>query len=431
MKNMEIYKRKLIPLEEALTHVRSHHEIVCALGGCEPVGFLSSLHTVKDRVEDVSVVNALTAGEYDFYMKPEMKGHFTLNSWFYTAGCRKAHKYGTVSFVPLQLHEFTRKRLFHYSPNIFVGAVSPMDKHGYFSLSLSTVMEKDFIEQADLVIMEVNPRLPRSYGDTHVHISEIDYLVESDRSVPTLPPVKLSEKDLQIGSYVADLIEDGSTLQIGIGNIPGAIAHNLTHKRDLGIHTEIFSDSVLDLYEAGAVTNKKKTLWKNKFVADCIIGTERLYDFIDDNMAVELHRGSVINDPAVIGKNNKMVSINSALAIDLTGQCCAESIGSRLFSGTGGHREFISGAQESEGGKSIIAFYAGAKKDTISHILPAFESGTVVTTSRVDVDYVVTEYGVASLRGRSIKDRVNELINIAHPDFRDYLSSEAKRLMIW
>lgn len=431
MNHQDLYQSKLTSIDKALENIKSHHEIVCALAACEPATLLSHMHTIKDRVENVSVVTAMLQNQYDFFMKPEMKGHFILNSWFYTAGPRKAHPLETVSYVPLQLHQFSNKRMAYRAPNIFMGSVSPMDKHGYFSLSLSTVLEKDFIEQADLIIMEVNPRLPRTHGDTNIHISEIDYLIEVDHQLPEYPPTILSDKDYVIGSYAADLIEDGSTIQFGYGTIPGAIAHSMKHKKDLGVHSELFSDPILDLWEAGAITNHKKTLWKGKFVTDIAIGTRRLYDFLDDNMAVEFHRASVVNDPAIIAQNNKMVSINSALQMDLTGQCCAESIGPHLFSGTGGHKEFVRGATNSPGGKSILAFSSTAQNDTVSRIVPFFDPGTVVTTSRVDVDYIVTEYGVACLRGRNIRERIHELINIAHPDFRDHLRSESRRLQMW
>lgn len=427
----EIYKRKLLSVSEALEKVKSNQEIICSLAACEPVTLLSSLHHIKDRVENVSVVNAMMMDEYEFYTNPELAGKFLLNSWFYSDGPRRIHPQGMVSYVPMQLHQFSSKRLNYRQPNIFFGSASPMDKHGNLSLSLSTVLEKDFVEQADLVIIEVNPALPRTFGDTNVHISQIDFIVESDRDVPTMDPPELSEKDLLIGAYAADLIEDGSTIQIGFGSIPGAVAHSLKNKKDLGVHSEMFTDSILELYEAGAISNRKKTLWKDKFVADVGLGSRRLYDFLDDNMAVEFHRGSVVNDPAVIGRNHKMVSINSMLEMDLTGQCCAESVASRLYSGTGGHKEFVCGAQESPGGKSILAFYSTARNDSVSRIVPLFGPGTIVTTSRVDVDYVITEYGIASLRGRSIRDRVKELIAIAHPNFRDYLKSEAERHMLW
>lgn len=431
MNCLDMYQRKKVSVEEALNQIQSHHEIVCALVACELVELLSHLHTIKDRVEDVSVVTALLMGQYQFFMDPEMKGHFLLNNWFYTDGPRAAHPQGTVSYVPMELHRFSRNRIAHRKPDVFMGSVSPMDKHGYMTLSLCTVLEKDFIDNADTVILEVNPNLPRTFGDTQVHISQVDFIVETDRPVPEMAPAPMNDKDRLIGEYVADLIEDGSTIQIGTGSIPGAVALGLRHKKDLGVHSEMFTECLLDLYEAGAITNRRKTLWKDKFIAGVALGTRRLYDFLDDNMAVEFYRGSVVNDPRVISQNYKMVSVNSALQMDLTGQCCAESVGDRLFSGTGGHKEFINGALDSPGGKSILAFYATTKQDTISRIVPQFDAGTIVTTSRIDVDHVVTEYGVACLRGKSIRERVQELIRIAHPHFRDQLDFEARRKMIW
>ncbi len=431
MNNKELYQCKLVGIEEALKQIKSGQEVVCALIACEPATMLSQLHTIKDRVEDVSVVTALLMYEYEFFMNPEMKGHFIMNDWFYTGGARKAHPHGTVSYVPLELHRCIASRTAYRQPDVFLGCASPMDKHGFLSLSLNTVYEKDLVEKANTVIIEVNPNFPRTYGDTNIHISQIDYIIETVRPVPTVPEAKISDTEHAIGEYVADLIEDGSTLQIGFGSIPTAVARCLTDKKDLGMHSEMFGDCFLNLYESGALTNRKKTIFKDKFVADVCLGTKRLYDFIDNNLAVELHRGSVVNDPRIIGQNYKMVSINSALQIDLTGQCCAESIGPSRYSGTGGHKEFALGAQYSPGGKSIIALQSTTRNDSISHITPMLDHGATVTTSRVDVDYIVTEYGIACLRGRSIRERVKELINIAHPDFRDYLRSEAERNEIW
>lgn len=431
MNHKEMYQRKVVSIDGALQEIKSGQEVVCGLVACEPAAMLSNLHTIKDRVEDVSVVTALLMYEYEFFMNPEMKGHFLMNSWFYTGGARKAHPFGTVSYIPLELHRSIINRTTYRNPDVFLGCASPMDEHGFLSLSISSVYEKDLVERADKVIIEVNPNFPRAYGDTHIHISDIDFVIETDRELPVMPKAEFSDKERLIGEYAADLIEDESTLQIGFGNTTMAVTRCLTGKKDLGVHTEVLSEGMLDLYEAGALTNRKKTIWKDKFIADCAVGTKRLYDFLDNNMAVEFQRGSVVNDPRVIGRNHKMVSINSALQIDLTGQCCAESIGTRLWSGTGGHKEFVQGTKWSPGGKSIIAFLSTARNDTISHIVPTLDPGAVVTTSRVDVDYIVTEYGVATLRGRSIRERVKELINIAHPDFRDYLHSEAERNQIW
>ena len=428
MNYKEMYQRKLVSVEEALGHIKSKQEVVTALCGCEPVTLLSNLHTIKNRVENVSVVNAMMQGKYEFFMNPEMKGHFLLNSWFYSHGPRAAHPRNCFLCTPA-IASVQQNRMGYRKPDVFLRCFPWINMVIFFSLC--TVLEKDFVENADIVIMEVNPNLPRTFGDTHVHISEIDYLVEVDAQVPTLDQPVLTEKDLLIGNYAADLVEDGSTIQIGFGNITGAIAQCLSDKKDLGVHSEMFTDSILSLYEAGAITNRKKTLWKDKFVTDAALGSRKLYDFLDENMSVEFHRGSVVNDPAIIARNNKMVSINAALQMDLTGQCCAESFGLQLYSGTGGHKEFITGAVDSPGGMSILAFYSSAKGDSISRIVPWFEPGTIVTTSRIDVDYVVTEYGVACLRGRSVRERVQELINIAHPNFRDELRFEANRNMIW
>jgi len=431
MNYQELYKRKVASVEEALQEIKSGQELACGLVTCEPMEMLRNLHTIRDRVENVSVVTALLLNEYEFFMNPEMKGHFLMNSWFYTGGARKAHPQGTVSYIPLELHRSFTNRTDYRGTDVFLGCASPMDKHGFLSLSLSTVYEKDLLERAQKVIIEVNPGFPRTYGDSHIHISQIDRIIETERDLPVLPENHISPKELRIGEYIADLIEDESTLQIGFGSIPFAVVGCLKDKKDLGVHTEMFSDGMIDLIEAGVVTNRKKTIWKDKCVADCAVGSKRLFEFMDNNLGVEFQRGIVVNDPRIIGRNHKMVAINSALEMDLTGQCCAESIGARLHSGTGGHKEFVQGVQYSPGGKSIIAFESTARNDTISHIVPILSPGAVVTTSRVDVDYVVTEYGIASLRGRSIRERVKELTNIAHPNFRDYLRSEAERHMIW
>ncbi|NLB53373.1 MAG: acetyl-CoA hydrolase/transferase family protein [Syntrophomonadaceae bacterium] len=431
MNSKELYQRKVVSVEEALKEIKSGQEVTCGLIACEPVTMLSQLHTIKDRVENVSVVTALLMNEYEFFMNPDMEGHFLMNCWFYTGGARKAHQFGTVSYVPLELHRSASCRTSYRKPDIFLGCACPMDQHGFLSLSISTVWEKELLEQADKVIIEVNPNFPRTCGDSLIHISQIDHIVETDRALPELPEIVVNEKEQLIGQYVAELIEDESTLQIGFGSIPIAVAGCLTGKKDLGVHTEMFSEGLLDLFEAGVITNRKKTIWKDKFVADCALGTKRLYNFLNDNLAVEFQPGRFVNDPRIIGRNHKMVAINSALQIDLTGQCCAESIGSKHFSGTGGHKEFLQGVQYSPGGKSIIAFQSTTRNESISHIVPLLDHGASVTTSRVDVDYVVTEYGIASLRGRSVRERVKELIKIAHPDFRDYLTSEARRNQIW
>lgn len=431
MKFQEMYRQKLITAEEAVQKISSNDEIIVSDVASEPSALLEKLHIISDRVENVSVVMILPLGEYDFFTKPEMKGRFLLNSMFHGASCRKAHPLGTVSYNPTHLHNCLTKRMTVKKPNVFFGSAAPMDKNGYFCLSLGLTYEKEALECADLVVLEVNEYLPRTNGDTLVHIRDVDFLVENTKPIPSLPPIEPSEKDKVIGQYIAELVEDGSTIQLGIGGISNAAALFLTGKRNLGVHTEMLSDSVVDLVESGAVTGRCKTLWKDKIIATFVFGSKKIYDFVHNNPVVELHRGSVVNDPYIIGKNNKMVSINTTLEIDLGGQCCSESIGLRQYSGTGGGADTAIGAQRSAGGKSIVALYATAKNDTISSITPMLSSGAGVTLSRNDVDYVVTEYGVARLRGCNVRERVNQLVRIASPKFRDMLREEAKQLNMW
>lgn len=435
----DLYNSKVITVEEALNKIKSKDNIVTALSAAEPKEILSKLHTIAHNVKDVNVSTCLPLGNYEYFSNLEYSDSFLMEGWFYSPGIRKAHKNGNVSFIPNHLHLSATKRLAHRKPNVFIGTASSIDKHGFISLSLSATYEREMIDNADIVILEVNPNMPRTFGDTIIHISEVDYVIECDYDVPELPILEPSEKDKVIGKYIADLVEDGSTIQLGIGGIPNAVAAELMNKKDLGIHTEMFTDGMVDLYEAGVITGKKKTLLPGKMVATFALGTKKLYDFIDDNPAVSILRGNWVNDPYVIGKNHKMVSINTTLEIDLTGQCCSESIGSTQFSGTGGQADTAIGAQNSVDGKSIIALYSTAnvripgsdERKRISKIVTRLAHGAAVSLSRNDVDFVVTEYGVAALRGTSIRDRVKMLIDIAHPDFRDELREEAKELMIW
>lgn len=425
------YKKKLLNVEDALEKVKSNDEVVVAMAGAEPRAFLANLGKIKNRVENVSIVTCLNMENYDFCALPEMKGHFINETWFYSPLTRNAHSYGTATFIPNHLHLSAKKRLDYRKPNIFVGTATPMDKHGYFSLSLSVTYEREYIENADIVILEINENLPRVYGDTSVHISEVDFIYENHTEVPQLQIIEPSGKDMVIGKFIAELVEDGSTIQLGIGGIPNAVSKALINKRDLGVHTEMITDGMVDLYNAGVITNRKKTLHKNKFIGTFALGTKKLYNFIDDNLGVELKRGVYTNDPYIIGQNAKMVSINTALQIDLTGQCCSESIGHKQYSGTGGQSDTAVGAQNSVGGKSIIALYSTAKNDTLSTIVPFLTLGGTVSLSRNDVDYVVTEYGIAPLRGRGLRERVNNLIAIAHPNFRKELKKEADKYLLW
>lgn len=432
MNSQDEYNRKLISIPEAVSKIKSNDNIVVAMCASEPQGSMMQFHTVADKVENVRVFSCLTLKPYDFYMKPEMKGHFELASWFHAPGPRAALKanVGTVTYVPNMLHRAAADFIYARKPNIFWGTCTPPDKHGFVSLSLGITYEKDILEASDLVILEVNPRLPRTFGDTHLHTSEVDYFVECDQPVPEQPSPQPNELDLTIGNYIGDLIENGSTIQLGIGGIPNAAALALEHKKDLGVHTEMIVDSMMELYEMGVITNSEKAFHKGKFVATFSMGSRKLYDWLDDNVAVEFMRGSWVNHPSILAQNSKMVSINTCLTVDLTGQVGSESLRPVQYSGTGGQTDTAEGAAEGfDGkGKSIIACYSTAKHDSISTIVPTLMEGTAVTLHRSLTDYVVTEYGIASLRGKTLRERARELISVAHPKFREELTWKAKEL---
>jgi acyl-CoA hydrolase len=431
---------KLVTVEQALEKVKSNDSIVSALAAAEPAGLLGQLHTIAPRVQNVTVATCLPMQAYPFYTDPAMRGHFVHDAWFFTPNVRKAHDVArTTSYVPNHLHRAGLDRLIYQKPTIFAGTCTPPGRLGYVSLSLSVTYERELMEAADLVILEINENLPRTYGDTVIHMDEVDFVIENHRDVPELPSAPASEKDLLIGGYIAELIDDGSTLQLGIGGIPNAVTSMLLAKRDLGIHTEMFTDGMIDLFEAGCIAKTPHTFGNQvltgKMVATFALGSKRLYDFLHRNPAVALMRGSWVNNPYIIARNKKQISINTALEVDLTGQICSESIGPKQFSGTGGQADTAIGAQMSEGGKSFIALYStttakqpdGARK-TISKITPTLTPGAAVTLHRANVDYVVTEYGAVRLKGAPVRERVKRLISIAHPDFRDWLREEAGRL---
>ena len=432
MNPQDIYRSKLVAVDDAVSHIGSNDDVIVAMCASEPQGCMSRFHILADRVENVRVFSCLTLKPYDFYMKREMKGHFELASWFHAPGSREALKngVGTVTYVPNMLHRAAMDRIHARRPDIFFGTCTPPDKHGFVSLSLGITYEQDIIEAARLVVLEVNPRLPRTLGDTQVHVSKVDFFVLNDQEVPTLPSPTPSSTDLAIGAYIADLLEDGSTIQLGIGGIPNAAALALKDKKELGVHTEMFVDSLMELYEMGVITNTRKALKRGKFVTTFAMGSRKLYDWLDDNVAVEFIRGSWVNNPAVVSQNSKMVSVNTCISVDLTGQVASESIGASQYSGTGGQSDTAQGAVAGfDGlGKSIIACASTARGGKLSTIVPTLPEGSAVTLHRSHVDHVVTENGVAHLRGRTVRERAQELIAIAHPDFRADLTTKAKAL---
>ncbi len=428
----EIYQSKLIALEEVASLIRSHSDIIVAQCASEPQGSMSRFHLAADKVSDVKVFSVLTLKPYDFYMKPEMRGHFELCSWFHAPGSRQALKEGTgtVTYVPNMLHRAATDRLKVRKPHMFVGTCTPPDNKGFVSLSLGVTYERDILEAADIVVLEVNEQLPKTFGDTIIHISQVDYFTEHHQVPPTLSSPEPDEEALRIGSFIAELVDDGSTIQLGIGEIPNAAALSLRDKRDLGVHTEMFVDSMLELYESGVITNKRKAIHKDKFICTFAMGSEKMYRWLDNNPTVEFLRGRYVNDPCVIRHNSRMVSINTCIMVDFTGQVASESIGIQQYSGTGGQTDTAVGAIEGlDGqGKSIIACRSTAKNGSLSTIVPVLPEGTAVTLHRSHTDYIVTEWGYARLTGLTVKERTRALIGIAHPKFRDELSEKAQKM---
>ena len=429
---------KYVNINEALDLVKSGDYIVTGLGAAEGREFMTNLHTIADRVKDVMVSNCLPMGAYEFIANPAYKDSFTTEGWFYTPLLRKAQANGNVSFIPNHLHLAATKRLCYRTPDIYVGIASMPDKHGYVSLSTSNNYEMKMIKAAKTVILEINPNSPRTFGDVQIHLDDVDYVVEVDYPMPELADAEPNEKDLAIGKIIAGMINDGDCIQLGIGGIPNAVAASLMDKKDLGIHTEMLTSGMVKLAKAGVITGKCKQTHVGKMVAAFAMGPKELYDYIDDNPSVAILDGGYVNDPYVIMQNDNQVSINTTIEVDLTGQCCSESIGSKQFSGTGGQSDTAVGAQKSRNGRSIIALYSTAmvknpvtgEREETSKIVCQLKPGAAVSLSRNDVDYLVTEYGCVALRGTSIKERVERIISVAHPKFREGLREEAVRLGI-
>ena len=378
-------------------------------------------------ITGVKVQALLDAYPFEFYTDPTLAGKMTGYSWFSSSAARKAVNAGYADIIPAYYRDFPTRIRTEYDYDAVCVEVAPMDRHGYFSLALNGSYIDAMLDKTKRIFLEVNDRQPRGLCGSLIHISQVDAIVEYNHDLPVLPPVQLDEVSKTIGGLIAERIPDGACLQLGIGAIPDATGMALKSKHDLGIHTEMFTDSMVELIECGAVNNSKKQIHRGKTVTTFAFGSQRIYDFIDDNPSVEILPVDYVNDPNVICRNDNMISINAAVEVDLFGQVCAESVGTKHMSGSGGQIDYVRGACQSRGGKSFIAFTSTAKGGTISKIKPILTPGAVVTTSKNDVDYIVTEYGVAHLRGRSLGERARQLIAIAHPDFRDELTFEAKK----
>ncbi|MFN3308001.1 MAG: acetyl-CoA hydrolase/transferase family protein [Anaerolineales bacterium] len=422
------YQSRIVTPEEAVRQIKSHQRLFLT-GNCSvPQKILAALVEYAPNLEDVEICHALTVGPAD-YVNPELQGHLRVNTMFISSNIRKAVHEGRVDFTPVLLSEFPllfkRKIL---PVDVALIHVSPPDEHGFCSFGIEVGLTKSVAESASMIIAEVNQQMPRTLGDSFIHVSRLSYMVPTDYELPELPMADEGNAEIyeKIATYVAELIPDGATMQMGIGAIPDAVLKHLFTKKDLGIHTEMFSDGVIDLVEAGVLTNSRKTLHPGKIIAGFILGTKRLYKWVDDNPLIELHPTEYVNDPFIIAQNERMVAINSAIEVDLTGQVCADSIGHRLFSGVGGQLDFIYGSSRSKGGVPIIALPSTAKD--FSRIVATLKPGAGVVTTRNHVHYVITEYGIADLYGKTIRQRAKALINIAHPKFRDELTRQAKEL---
>ncbi len=422
------YKNRLCSADEALQVVKSGDRVVFAHATGEPLDLVDALVARAPELRDVEIVHMVAMGKGE-YAKPEYAESFFHNSVFVGASTREAIHAGRGDYVPTHFHEIPNLFLKGYlPPDVVLVHLSPPDKHGFCSFGISVDYTKPASSVAKTVIAQVNPNMPRTHGDSFIHVSQIDRIVESEQPIIELQPPKIGPVEEAIGKNIAELVNDGDCLQLGIGGIPDAVLLFLHGKKDLGIHTEMFSEGVVDLYNEGVVTNARKNLHRDKMVATFLMGTRRLYDFVDDNPMVNMFPVSYTNDPYVIGSIDNIVSINSAIQVDLMGQVVADTMGFEQFPGIGGQVDFVRGAARSNGGRAIIALPSTAKRGTVSRIVPKISDGAAVTTMRADVDYVVTEYGVAHLKGKSLHQRAKALIDIAHPDFRDQIVEECTGL---
>ena len=428
MKWEEIYRRKVTDADNAVARIRSGSRIYLGGGAGVPKVLIDAMVRRADELRDVEITHILTFADAP-YVKPEYNDAFRVNALFIGHNVRKAVQQGRADFTPVFLSEIPGLFRNGQLPiDVALISLSPPDEHGFCSFGVEVGTTKPAAESARVIVAEINRQMPRCLGDSFIHVSRLHHIVEVDYPLPEAPQGGSSTLHMQVGEHIAGMIPDGATLQMGIGSIPDAVLKNLTHHKDLGIHTELFSDGVVDAVDSGIITCARKNFHPGKIIVGFLFGTNRLYEFVDNNPIIELHPTDYVNDPFNIARNNNMVAINSAMQIDLTGQVCADSIGSRFYSGVGGQVDFIRGAARSPGGLPIIACQATAQDGKVSRIVPTLYEGSGVVTSRNDVHYVVTEYGVASLHGRTIRERVKALINIAHPQFRDELRYGAEKL---
>lgn len=421
---------KYTSTQEAVQLINSGHNVYIHTAGATPNALVEAMTARHEELENVTLYHLHTEGPAP-YTAPEYRKSFTINSFFLGPNCRTATNNGNANYIPCFLSEIPlmiRKKIVRI--DVALVQVSPPDAHGFCSLGISVDATKAAIDTAKIIIAQVNPQMPRTHGDGLIHFKKFSACVKIDTPLPELKLHPLTEQEKKIGAYIAEMIPDRATLQMGIGAIPDAVLSCLGNHKDLGVHTEMFSDGVIPLVENGVITNKYKTIHPNVMVTGFILGSRRLYDFVDDNPFVRLLDIQYVNDTAVIRKLPDMISINSAIEVDITGQVSADSIGTRIYSGVGGQMDFIRGASLSPGGKPIIALPSVTNKGE-SKISSILKPGAGVVTTRAHVHYVVTEYGVADLYGKSLRERARALINIAHPNHREELEKAAfERYMV-
>lgn len=425
------YKEKLVTLEEALDSLQNGDVIGTSQCANEPTAFFDAMHRLHGKGKHFRMFAPMCFQAHEFMSNPIYRDTFDMDITFLMGATRKGREGGLFSYYPGDLHNGAGRWISVNGCNVFIAAATPMDAHGYMKIPLCLIHERAFLEAADRIILQINPNLPSVFGDTEVHIRDVDMVVEAATPLPYLPQSQPTETEKIIGEYIASMVQDGDCIQLGIGGIPDAAAQALMGKHDLGVHSEMLTNSMVDLVNAGVITGRKKTYLPGKMVGTFAYGTQELYDMLDNNPSVLMLRGETVNNPQVVAMNDNFVSINSCLSVDLTGQICSESIGSRQYSGSGGQADMAVGAVHAKNGRGIIAVASTKRHGTVSSITAQLEPGSVVTLSRNEADYVVTEYGIAPLRGRSVRQRVENLIAVAHPDFRAELRQQAQKLLLW
>lgn len=414
----EYYQKHLLSPQEAVKKVKSGDRVIFQHAVGEALALTDALVENHAAYKNVEIVHFVPMGKSE-YCKPEYAKNFRHNCLFAGGPTRKAVEEGRADFTPMYLSDAVKLFTDGTLPmDVFFAHVSLPDKHGYCSLGVSVDYAAAMIQNAKLVIAQVNENMPRTMGHAFVHVNDIDYFVEANTEIPELGTPQLSEDDMKIGQYCASLVHDGDTLQLGIGSLPDAVLLFLKDKKDLGIHSEMISDGVMELIKAGVVTGKKKNIDKGKVVVAFLMGSKEFYQFVDDNPMIQMMEADYTNDPCVMSQNDNLVSINSTVEVDFYGQLASETVGTKQISGTGGQVDFVRGTNRSQGGRSIIVIHSTAQQGKKSKIVPFLKEGTPVTCGRAELDYVVTEYGIAHIKGETLKQRARNLIQIAHPKFR-------------